>query len=93
MQVLLFTVISCISCDAHRKKVQELCLRHKIKMRLFNIDDPQHLSINMSAMRKWNIQKTPSIVTLDVNGNLINTIQGVNRSIEKLETIINENNK
>jgi len=90
MRILLFTVLNCIACDAHRKQVIELCRNCYVSLNIYDIDDPRYLTTSLAAMRKWNIQKTPSIVVLDECGNLVGTIQGINHSLEKLGKIIHE---
>lgn len=90
MRILLFTMLSCMACNAHRKEVTELTRNALVSLNVYDIDDPRYLTINLGAMRKWNIQKTPSIVVLNEEGNLVTTIQGINHSVEKLRNVIHE---
>ena len=93
MRILLFTAFSCVSCDAHRRELTKFLRDELISLNVFDIDDPRYFQITLAAMRKWNVQKTPSIVVLDEDESLIATVQGINHSLEKLRKVISEHRR
>jgi tartrate dehydratase beta subunit/fumarate hydratase class I family protein len=93
MRILLYTVLNCISCDKHRKSVVRFCEENNVKLFVYNLDDPAMIHIGIAAMKKFKVDKTPSIVVLDDEGNMSYKIVGIQRSLERLNQIIDETNR
>lgn len=85
MQVLLFTILNCVACNAHRKELTTLSREFGFDLRVFDVDDPNNFHLVLKAMQKHDLMKTPSLVLLDENREPLLTLQGIPNSIETLK--------
>ena len=81
--------MNCVSCSAHRKEVIKLCSEYSIVPKIYDVDDEKYLYQSLSAMKKYGVNKTPSIVVIKGSDHS-KTIQGIKDSIKKLKDILDE---
>lgn len=87
MKVHLYTVGNCISCGVHKKEVEKVLIKNAIPLKIIDVDDEKYLYMALSAMRKYEILKTPAIVVFR-GDEMIAVIEGIQNTIEKLERLI-----
>lgn len=90
MRILLFTVVNCKGCDAHRRELVSIARDLNVTLNVYNIDDPRYFSVSLRAMKQYGIRKTPSIVLLSEDGTIITVLQGIHDTLEKLNLAIHE---
>lgn len=90
MRILLFTVLNCIGCDAHRRELERMCARLQVSLNVYNVDDERYFQMSLRAMKLYGVRKTPSIVVLNEANEIVTTLQGVKNTLQKLEQLINE---
>jgi hypothetical protein len=83
MKIFLFTVLNCKGCAAHLKELHEFCTEANLVLRVYDIDSEKHVMLVLTAMRKYGIRKTPSIVLIKEDG--FESFQGIENSINELK--------
>ena len=90
--IILVSSSNCKHCAQHFKEVVRLHAPHKdkIALRVVDPDNPTSYKEAIMMMKKYNVQKIPSIVILGNDGMLIETLDGLSNSLNKLNIAIND---
>ena len=62
MTLLLFTTLNCKWCREFNKTVAEFVKKYGVHIKIYDIENEKNLSMNIAAMRKYSLDKTPTLI-------------------------------